>query len=53
LTQLAQDRAPAFYGNEAEDIPASELFREEDAHRAIAVADRLLDLYGRLLGEKR
>ena len=53
LTQLAQDRAPAFYGNEAEDIPASELFREADARRAITVADRLLDLYTRLLGEKR
>jgi HEPN domain-containing protein len=53
LTQLALDRAPAFYGREAEDIPASELFGEADAHRAIAVADRLLALYTRLLGETR
>jgi HEPN domain-containing protein len=51
LTQLAQDRSPAFYGNEAEDIPASELFDEADAERAIAIADCLLDLYARLLGE--
>ncbi len=53
LTQLALDRAPAFYGKESEDIPASELFGEADARGAIAVADRLLDLYTRLLGEKR
>lgn len=50
LTQLAQDRAPAFYGKEAEDIPASELFGETEARRAMAVADRLLALYRRLLG---
>lgn len=53
LTQLAQDRAPAFYGIEAEDIPASELFGEADARRAMAVADRLLDLYSRLVEAKR
>jgi HEPN domain-containing protein len=50
LDRLAQDRGPAFYGDEAEDIPASELFGEADAQRAIAVVDRLLDLYARLLG---
>lgn len=53
LTQLAQDRAPAFYGREAEDIPPSELFGEADVSRAMAIADRLLDLYSRLLGEKK
>lgn len=53
LTQLAQDRAPAFYGREAEDIPASDLFGEDDARRAMAIAERLLDLYTRLLGETR
>jgi HEPN domain-containing protein len=53
LTQLAQDRAPAFYGNEAEDIPASDLFGEADARRAMAIADRLLDMYQRLLEPKR
>jgi len=53
LTELAQDRAPAFYGKEDEDIPPSELFGEDDARRAMAIADRLLDLYARLLREKR
>lgn len=53
LDRLVQDRGPAFYGNEAEDIPASELFGEADARRTLAVVDRLLDLYARLLGEAR
>ena len=53
LNRLAQERGLAFYGNEEEDIPASELFGEADARRAMAIADRLLDLYTRLLGAKR
>ena len=53
LDRLAADRAPAFCGDEAEGIPASELFGEDDARRAMTVADRLLDLYARLLSEKR
>lgn len=53
LDALAEDRAPAFYGDEEEGIPASELFREEDAQQAIAVVSRLLDLYTRLLGGGR
>lgn len=51
LAGLARDRGPSFYGNEVEDIPASELFGEPDARGAAAIADRLLDLYARLLGE--
>ena len=51
LDRLAEDRGPAFYGNEEQSIPASELFDENDALRALAVVDRLLDLYRRLLGE--
>lgn len=51
LDRLAEDRGPAFYGNEAENIPAAELFGEPEARSAIAVVDRLLDLYIRLLGE--
>lgn len=51
LDGLVRDRGPSFYGDEAEDIPASELFGEEAARQAKAVADRLLDLYARLLGE--
>ena len=52
LDRLAQDRPPAFYGDEAADITASELFGEADVRRAMAVADRLLDLYTGLLGER-
>jgi len=50
LDRLAEERGPAFYGDEQHSVPASDLFGEADAHRAISVADRLLDLYGRLLG---
>ncbi|MGH7320336.1 MAG: HEPN domain-containing protein [Candidatus Rokuibacteriota bacterium] len=53
LDQLAESRAAAFYGDEDADIPASELFGEEDARRAMSTADRLLDLYVRLLEEDR
>ncbi|MGH7339514.1 MAG: hypothetical protein ACREKH_03410 [Candidatus Rokuibacteriota bacterium] len=48
---MARDRGPSFYGDEVENIPASELFGEEDARGAKTIADRLLDLYARLLGE--
>lgn len=51
LDRLSQDRGPAFYGDEEHDIPASDLFGEADARRSMAIADRLLDLYARLLGE--
>jgi hypothetical protein len=53
LTKLAQDRSPAFYGNEADDIPPSALFDEADARSAMAVVDRLLGLCARLLGPAR
>ena len=53
LDDLADDRAPAFYGDEERGIPASELFGEEDARKAMGIADRLLDLYRRLLGAAR
>jgi HEPN domain-containing protein len=51
LSSLAQQRGPAFYGDEEGAVPASELFGEDDAHRAVAVVDRLIELYGGLLGE--
>lgn len=51
LDRLAQDRGPAFYGDEEHDVPASDLFSEADARRSVAISDRLLDLYARLLGE--
>jgi HEPN domain-containing protein len=53
LDRLAAEHSPAFYGDEEANIPAFELFGEADASRATAIADRLLDLYTRLLGEKR
>jgi hypothetical protein len=53
LDGLADERSPAFYGDEAHDIPASELFGEADARRARGVAGRLLELYTPLLGEQR
>lgn len=53
LDRLVADRGPAFYGDEAEGIPASSLFDQDDARRAMAVADRLLDLFARLLERAR
>jgi HEPN domain-containing protein len=50
LDEVADDRAPAFYGDEEGGVPASELFGEADARRAMGAVDRLLDLYRRLLG---
>jgi HEPN domain-containing protein len=50
-TELAQERAHAFYGDEEDLIPASELFGEGDARRALVVVDRLLALYARLVGD--
>ncbi len=49
LVELARERGPAFYGDEEASIPASELFGEADARRAVAVVDRLLAMYARLL----
>ncbi len=51
LDRLAEERGPAFYGDDERGVPASDLFDEADARRAMSVADRLLDLYGGLLGE--
>lgn len=50
-TELAQERAHAFYGDEDGLVPASELFGEGDARRALGVVDRLLSIYEGLLGE--
>jgi HEPN domain-containing protein len=53
LDELAQERGPAFYGDEGAAIPASELFGETDARRAVAVVDRLLVLCARLMEPDR
>jgi HEPN domain-containing protein len=47
--ELAEERAQAFYGDEGELIPASELYGEEDAKRAVQLVDRWLGMYERLL----
>jgi hypothetical protein len=49
-TELVQERAHAFYGDEEDLVPASELFDAKDAGRALGVVDRLLGLYERLVG---
>ena len=51
--ELSRTRAQAFYGDEEQLIPASELFGENDAERALVVVDRLLSMYERLLGGQR
>lgn len=51
LTRLAEQRAPAFYGDEEAGIPASALFGEDAARQALSIVDRLLGMYARLLGE--
>lgn len=50
LDRLVQERGRAFYGDEASDAPASDLFTEGDARQALLVVDRFLEMYGRLLG---
>ena len=51
LDRLAEERGRAFYGDEATGTPASELYGPDDAQQAVAIADRLLAMYERLLGE--
>ena len=46
---LYEERGHAFYGDEASLTPASALFGEADAQRAIAWADELLELFEELL----
>jgi hypothetical protein len=46
---LFEERGHAFYGDEASLTPASALFGEEDAHRAIEWVDELLGLFEALL----
>ena len=47
-TTLAMQRAPSFYGDEYRRVPARELFKEEDAIRAMEYASRVLELARRL-----
>ena len=50
LNRLAEERGRAFYGDEVTGTPSSELYGPDDARQAVAIADRLLAMYGRLLG---
>jgi HEPN domain-containing protein len=52
LDRLAAERGRAFYGDEVTGTPSSELYGPDDAQQAVAIADRLLAMYGRLLGEE-
>jgi HEPN domain-containing protein len=52
LSELSAQRGPAFYGDETQLIPASELFGQADARRAVELVDRLLGMYERLLEER-
>jgi HEPN domain-containing protein len=50
---LYEERGHAFYGDEASLTPASALFSEEDAQRAITWVDGLLELFEALLQEQQ
>jgi hypothetical protein len=51
LTRLADERGRAFYGDETRGIPSSDLYGPDDARQAVAIADRLIAMYERLLAE--
>lgn len=46
---LMEERSHAFYGDETELVPASELFTKEDADRASETIDRFLILFEMLV----
>jgi HEPN domain-containing protein len=50
---LFEERGHAFYGDEASLTPASALFGEEDAQRAIRWVDELLELFEALLQDRQ
>lgn len=49
-SELAEDRGPSFYGDEARGIPPAELFHEEDARTALERARFVFSCCQRLLG---
>jgi hypothetical protein len=49
LVELSEKRAVAFYGDDVELVPASDLFGDSDARRALAIVERLVGMYERLL----
>ena len=46
---LVEERSAAFYGDEDDMVPPSELFERADAERAIADVEFMLGLYERML----
>ena len=50
--ELAEQRSRAFYGDEERFIPASQLFGKDEAEQAVAVVERLLALFERLVATK-
>lgn len=49
IARLDAERGRAFYGDEVTDTPSSDLYGAEEAREALAVADRFLAMYERLL----
>jgi HEPN domain-containing protein len=47
--RLFEERGRAFYGDEGEELPPSELFERAEAEQAISDVERLFDLYRQLL----
>lgn len=52
LTELARVRGPAFYGYEAEGLPASKAFSQEYASEVFREVSRLINLYAQFLTGK-
>ncbi|RMG48285.1 MAG: HEPN domain-containing protein [Acidobacteria bacterium] len=49
---LFEERSPAFYGNETDVIPASDLYEREDAERALNWTTELVKLYEHMVTER-
>jgi len=49
---LSEQRAQAFYGDEGESIPASELFTQEDAEKVREIVEGTLSLFERWTKEQ-
>jgi len=49
--EMAEDRGPAFYGDEERLIPAEELFGEPDATEAVERMEKVARLVNRLIDE--
>jgi len=50
---LTEERSHAFYGDESNTVPASELFTKKDAERSIKSVSEVLELFDRLVQENK